>query len=91
MVESIIRLIIVALVSLVLGIVIGGFIAYKYFFKKQVEEFQKQTENLKKEEIRNMLNAMGRKPSEEEVNRIIGMAENMKKKKVKSSKTKKKK
>ena len=86
---GIIQLIVTALVSLVLGIVVGGIITYKYFLKKQIAEFQKQTKNLKKEEIKNMLSAMGRKPSEEEVNRIIGMAENMKKKKVKSPKKKK--
>ena len=66
--------------------VVGGVIAYKYVFKKQITEFQKRTKDLKKDEIRNMLSAMGRKPSEEEVNRIIGMAENMKKKKVEKEK-----
>jgi uncharacterized protein YneF (UPF0154 family) len=87
MVESII----IAIVFLVLGMVVGGVIAYKYVFKKQIIEFQERTKDLKKDEIRNMLSAMGRKPSEEEVNRIIGMAENMKKKVEKEKKKPKKK
>ena len=56
-----------------------------------MEKLQKQADNLDKEQIRNMMNAMGRKPSEEEVNRIISMTENARKKKEKSKKQKKKK
>jgi len=41
--------------------------------------------------VRNMLSAMGQKPSEEQVNRFINMAENVKKKKVKKITPKKKK
>ncbi|CAG8588305.1 10036_t:CDS:2 [Paraglomus occultum] len=76
-------------VALVLGGIIGLLVA-RYFFKKQVEEWQKQMEKPDKEQVRNMLSALGRKPSEEQVNRFINMAKERQAKK-KLAKTPKKK
>ena len=69
-------------VALVAGIFIGVVIM-RYIFKKQMEEWQKQMEVPDKEQVRNMLSALGQKPSEEQVNRFINMT---KKKEVKKPK-----
>lgn len=47
-------------------------------------------EELDKDQVRNMLSAFGQKPSEEQVNRIVSMTENVKKKKMKKVKSQKK-
>jgi uncharacterized protein YneF (UPF0154 family) len=57
-----------------------------------MEKLQKQMEKPDKEQVRNMLSALGQKPSEAQVNRFISMTtENIKKKKVRKTAPKKKK
>jgi uncharacterized protein YneF (UPF0154 family) len=71
---------IVVPVALAVGMLIG-FLVTRYFFKKQVKEWQKKMEKPDKEQVRNMLSALGKKPSEEQVNRFINMAKGAEKKK----------
>jgi len=54
----------------IIGMVIGGIIVY-LLYKKQIKTFQKQFEMANKEQIKNMLSVFGKKPSEEQVNRIV--------------------
>jgi len=56
--------------SFIIGMVIGGIIVY-LLYKKQIKTFQKQFEMANKEQIKNMLSVFGKKPSEEQVNRIV--------------------
>jgi len=46
-----------------------------------MEKWQNKMEKPDKEQVRNMLSALGQKPSEAQVNRFISMTENLKKKK----------
>jgi uncharacterized protein YneF (UPF0154 family) len=41
-----------------------------------MKEWQKQMQEPDKEQVRNMLSALGKKPSEEQVNRFISMTKN---------------
>ena len=70
-------------ISFVLGLV-GGAIAALYYIKKKL---QKQLDSVNKEQVKNMFSAFGRKPSEEQINKMMKTVEKMKKK----SKSKKKK
>jgi uncharacterized protein YneF (UPF0154 family) len=76
--------------ALVIGAIIGHFIT-RYIFKKQVKEWQKKMEKPDKEQVRNMLAALGRKPSEEQVNRFINLTKERQEKKKPVKKTPKKK
>jgi len=76
-------------ITLIAGVITGGFIAY-YVFKKQIKEWKKKMENPDKEQVRNMLSALGKKPSEEQVNRFINMAKSSVKKGQNNSKNSKK-
>ena len=58
-----------------LGMIAGAVVVY-FFYKKQIKNFQKQYEMMNKEQIKNMLSAFGKKPSQEQVNKI---AQSMKK------------
>jgi len=82
------------LVAFLIGVVSTLVVGY-YFLKSKLTEAKKQVESVDKEQIKNMLSAMGKKPSEEQVARIVAATENMKtkspkEKKKKSSKSKKK-
>ena len=70
---------IVAPIALIVGAIIGGLIV-RYILNKQMKEWQKKMEEPDKEQVRNMLSALGKKPSEEQVNRFINMAKNSAKK-----------
>jgi uncharacterized protein YneF (UPF0154 family) len=87
-----ISLIAFLLIGFVLGAVIGAFITH-YFYKKQIKEWQKKMEIPDKEQVRNMLSALGQKPSEQQVNRFINTIKKQetKKKPTKNSKKKNKK
>ncbi|CAH1755697.1 7434_t:CDS:10 [Entrophospora sp. SA101] len=61
-----------ARIALALGAIIGCLIT-KRVLNKQMKEWQKQMGEPDKEQVRNMLSALGQKPSEEKVNRIINM------------------
>ncbi len=65
--------------ALLVGVVIGWLMC-RYFLKKQIKEWKKKIEEPDKEQVRNMLSALGKKPSEEQVNRFINMAKNSKEK-----------
>ena len=82
--DSVVFLIIMP-VSIVVGAIIG-FLVASYISKKQFKELQKQMEEPDKEQVRNMLSALGKKPSEEQVNRFISMAKNSAKKNQNDSK-----
>ncbi|KLL05294.1 MAG: hypothetical protein MRERV_2c010 [Mycoplasmataceae bacterium RV_VA103A] len=77
--------IILAPLSLAVGLLIGGFIVY-YTHKKQVEGWKKQMETPDREQVRNMLTALGQKPSEEQINRFIKMSQAQHKKEAKNPK-----
>jgi uncharacterized protein YneF (UPF0154 family) len=77
---SILQVFILGTLILMLGFVIG-YVVVNYFAKKQIQKFQEQVESFSKEQIRNTLASLGQKPSEEQINRIIIMTENAKKKK----------
>jgi uncharacterized protein YneF (UPF0154 family) len=66
-------------IALLVGAIIG-FLIFRYIAKKQIKELQKKMEEPDKEQVRNMLSALGKKPSEEQVNRFINMAKNSAKK-----------
>lgn len=66
-------------VSLLVGAIIGWFTCH-YILKRQIKEWKKKIEEPDKEQVRNMLSALGKKPSEEQVNRFINMAKNSKEK-----------
>jgi len=66
-------------VALLVGAIIGFFIG-RYVFEKQIKEWQKKMEEPDKEQVRNMLSALGKKPSEEQVNRFINMTKSSAKK-----------
>lgn len=83
--RDIVVYLVVVPVALVTGGIIGMVIA-RYFLKKQVEEWQKQMETPDKEQIKNMLSALGQKPSEEQVNRFINMTKGRKEKDKKETK-----
>ena len=78
--KDVVVYLVVVPVALAAGGVIGLLVA-RYFFKKQVKKWQKQMEKPDKEQVRNMLSALGQKPSEEKVNRIINMTKSAEKKK----------
>ena len=78
--KDVVVYLVVVPVALTVGGVIGLLVA-RYFFKKQVKEWQKQMEKPDKEQVRNMLSALGKKPSEEQVNRFINMTKSAEKKK----------
>ena len=88
--SNLITYLVVAPVALVTGLILGFLIA-RYLLNKQMKDLQKKMEKPDKEQVRNMLSALGQKPSEAQVNRFIGMAENIKKKKVRKTVLKKKK
>jgi uncharacterized protein YneF (UPF0154 family) len=89
--KDLIVYLVVVPIALVMGIIIGHFIT-RYIFKKQIKEWQKKMEAPDKEQVRNMLAALGRKPSEEQVNRFINLTkERQEKKKPVKTKTPKKK
>jgi len=77
----------ISLIFLVIGFAVGWVVA-KILFEKQFKKVKKQMEELDKDQVRNMLSAFGQKPSEEQVNRIVSMTENVKKKKMKKAKKK---
>lgn len=81
-----------SLVAFVLGTIMGALITH-YFYKKQIKEWQKKIETPDKEQVRNMLSALGQKPSEQQVNRFINTIKKQesKKKPTKASKKKNKK
>jgi len=62
----------------------GGVIVY-LLYKKQTKTIQKQFDMANKEQIKNMLSVFGKKPSEEQVNRIV---QSMKKEPKKSKRKK---
>ena len=66
-------------VALVAGALIGMAIT-RYILNKQIKEWQKQMETPDKEQVKNMLSALGQKPSEEQVNRFINMTKSRKEK-----------
>jgi len=72
-------------IALIIGAFIGALIV-NYIYKKQMKEWQKKMEEPDKEQVRNMLTALGKKPSEEQVNRFINMAKSSVKKGQKNSK-----
>jgi uncharacterized protein YneF (UPF0154 family) len=74
-------------ISFVLGL-FGGAIVALYYIKKKL---QKQLDSVNKEQVKNMFSAFGRKPSEEQVNKMMKAVENMKKKSKTKIKDKKKK
>lgn len=78
---------IISLASLIAGAIVG-FLAARYFIEKQIKEWQKKMEEPDKEQVRNMLSALGRKPSEEQVNRFINMSKSPAKKTQNNSKQK---
>ncbi|MDR1670844.1 MAG: YneF family protein [Spiroplasmataceae bacterium] len=80
----------IILVSLLVGTFIGIFIS-RYLYKKQIKEWEKKMGNPDKEQVRNMLSALGQKPSEEQINRFINMTKKQDKKSAKVSKISKKK
>ncbi|CAH1756397.1 12200_t:CDS:2 [Entrophospora sp. SA101] len=57
----------------------------EYLPIKRLEPVKKQLENVDKDQVKNMLSAMGKKPSPEQVNRILSNVENMKTKKTKGT------
>ncbi|CAI2196213.1 19378_t:CDS:2, partial [Funneliformis geosporum] len=61
-----------ARMMLIVGIIIG-FLIRNYILKNQMKELQKKMQEPDKEQVRNMLSALGKKPSEEQVNRFISM------------------
>ncbi|CFW93143.1 conserved protein of unknown function (UPF0154 domain) [endosymbiont DhMRE of Dentiscutata heterogama] len=77
--------VIVAPIALIIGAIIGGFIV-RYILKKQIEEWKKKIETPDREQIRNMLTALGQKPSEEQINRFIRMTQNQCKKETQNPK-----
>ena len=82
---------IVVPLALVVGAVIGHFIT-RYVLEKQMKEWQKQMGEPDREQVRNMLSALGQRPSEEKVNRFINLTkERQEKKKPVKTKTPKKK
>ncbi|CAI2181146.1 8528_t:CDS:2 [Funneliformis geosporum] len=64
---------------LIVGIIIG-FLIRNYILKNQMKELQKKMQEPDKEQVRNMLSALGKKPSEEQVNRFISMTKSSAKK-----------
>ena len=89
--KDLIVYLVVVPIALVMGIIIGYFIT-RYIYKKQIKEWQKKMEKPDKEQVRNMLAALGRKPSEEQANRFINLTkERQEKKKPAKTKTPKKK
>jgi len=78
---------IISLVSLMVGAILG-FLATRYFITKQIKEWQKEMKEPDKEQVRNMLSSLGRKPSEEQVNRFINMTKSSAKKNQNNSKQK---
>jgi uncharacterized protein YneF (UPF0154 family) len=77
-------------VALTMGVAIG-IIATRYVLKKQIEEWKKRIETPDKEQVKNMLTALGQKPSEEQVNRFINLAKSQQDKNKPAKSTKKKK
>jgi uncharacterized protein YneF (UPF0154 family) len=70
----------------------GAFVIH-YFYKKHIKERQKKMETPDKQQVRNMLSALGKKPSEQQVNRFINTIrkQEIKKKSTKNPKKKSKK
>ena len=73
MYSALIVFLIIVPVALLVGAIIGGFIVH-HIYKRQIREWKKKMEEPDKEQVRNMLTALGKKPSEEQVNRFINMA-----------------
>jgi len=78
--QDLIVYLVVVPVALVVGAIIGHFIT-RYILEKQIKKWQKKMETPDKKQVRNMLSALGRKPSEEQVNRFINMTKKAEKKK----------
>jgi uncharacterized protein YneF (UPF0154 family) len=57
-----------------------GFFASVYFLKNQAQKMKKQLETFDKDQLRNMSSALGRKLSEEQLNKMLESVENLKKK-----------
>ena len=87
---SILQAFLLAVLILLLGFVIG-YVVVNYFAKKQLQKFQEQVESFSKEQIKNTLASLGKKPSEEQINRIISMTKSAKKKEEEQKDRKKKK
>jgi len=58
------------LVSLILGLAIGGFLGF-YFTKRQFEKQMKENPPVSEKMIRAMFMQMGRKPSEAQIRQIM--------------------
>lgn len=71
--------IIVPVITFIVGLIGGCFVAV-YFLKNQAQKMKKQLETLDKDQLRNMASAFGRKPSEEQLNKMMQSVENLKKK-----------
>ena len=81
--------IITTIALFVVGAVLGAIIAL-YMLRKKMKNFQEQINSAYKDQIRSMLSASGKKPSEEQVNRIfISSMKKTKDQKEKESKGKK--
>jgi len=64
----------------ILGLVLGAILVFYYFnrqIKKQLENFGAESQ---KKQVQEMLSALGQKPSEEQINRIMNMAKSLTKK-----------
>lgn len=81
-------LIIPCLLAFVLGIVAGAVFVY-YYLKSQIKKIQDQFGSMDKESLRNMSSVLGRKLSEEQLNKMLETVESLKKR-GKPKKTKKK-
>src|SRR5579859_4958470 len=74
-----IKEIVTLIISFALGLLTGAVVTY-YFFKKQIKKIQEQFGSLDKESLRNMSSALGRKLSEEQLNKMLETVESLKKK-----------
>lgn len=59
-----------SLISLIVGIVIGGFLGF-YFTRKKFEKEMKENPPINEKMIRAMFLQMGRKPSEAQIRQIM--------------------
>ncbi|WNE41036.1 MAG: Co-chaperone protein DjlA [Mycoplasmataceae bacterium] len=75
-----------SIVGAILGIIITN-----HLYKKQIKELRKKMESPDKEQVKNMLSALGQKPSEEQVNRFMNIVSKKKESKKPKKVSKKKK
>ncbi|RHZ35195.1 YneF family protein [endosymbiont GvMRE of Glomus versiforme] len=71
--------------SFLIGVLLSSIIFF-YYAKKQVMRLQKEIKSSEKDQIKYMLSALGQKPSEEKINRILSMSKKLEEKKRKSKK-----